>query len=479
MIDTAHSPFFRNAVHCAVFFVVGLPLLFLARLDWLPHFNEWAAGFMALAALCNIWLLPQLKFGRAIRRDGEGFFNGVWLYPASLGVCFLIFPAFAVFAAWAVLSCGDAAASFFGRSLPRVKLPWNKKKSAAGLVGFLCCGSLAACLSLRLLPCPLFLKHDGSPEWPYVWTLAILASAGGALAESLDSEIDDNVRVPFASALALMSAVHFLNYSTRSLPAETHVQPEVLIHALIANGILGLLVVLLGFASLPATLLGMALGTLIYFYAHWQGFLLFTLFVASGSALSRVGLKRKIANGTMEANAGRRGIANVVANLLVPTLSCALYPATGGRASMLMAFAGALAAALADTASSEIGVLASRQPYLITSMKPVPHGTNGAVSFSGSFAAFFASALFALVAFKSGFVELALGATTELDGNALTAAALLIFVAGLCGTFVDSLLGATLEDKFPGVTKGTVNFFCTLTGAIVAGIGTEIWILLR
>ena len=478
MTDTTHSPSFRNAVHASVFFVLGLPLLLLARLDWLPHFNEWAAGLMALGTLFNIWLLPRLKWGRAIRRESEGVFNGVWLYPAALGVCFLAFPAFAVFAAWAVLSCGDAAAGFFGRSLPLAKLPWNKNKSVAGLLGFLFCGSLAACLTLRLLPCPLFLKLDGSPEWPYVWTLAILTAAGGALAESLDSEIDDNVRVPFASALSLLAAAYFLNYSTRSLPAATHVQPEVLIHALLANGVLGLLVVLLGFASIPATLLGMALGTLIYFYAHWQGFLLFTLFVAIGSALSRVGLKRKIATGTLEANAGRRGSANVVANLLVPTLCCVLYPATGGRASFLMAFAGALAAALADTASSEIGVLSSRQPFLITSMKQVPHGTNGAVSLLGTFGACCGSALLAFVACWSGFIQIAAG-SGALSTLALCSAASVIFAAGIVGTFADSLLGATLENKFPGVTKGTVNFCCTLTGAIVAGVGTEIWMLLR
>ena len=40
--------------------------------------------------------------------------------------------------------------------------------------------------------------------------------------------------------------------------------------------------------------------------------------------------------------------------------------------------------------------------------------------------------------------------------------------AGMAGTVVDSFLGATVEDRWPGVGKGFVNFVCTLAGALVA-----------
>ena len=54
------------------------------------------------------------------------------------------------------------------------------------------------------MPCPLFLKANHSPELPYVWTLAVLGALAGALVESLDVQVDDNVRVPFAAASAIM-----------------------------------------------------------------------------------------------------------------------------------------------------------------------------------------------------------------------------------------------------------------------------------
>lgn len=470
MRDISHSPLFRNALHAAVFLIFGLPLMFIAQQHWVDHFEYYAAAFMGLVTLVNLTIMPRSHWGKVLKREEEGAINGLWLYPLALGACFLTFPLYAVFAAWAVLAFGDAAASLFGRTLPRVKLFWNKKKSLGGLAAFVLFAGIGAYFSLWLMPCPLFLKSSGSPELPYVWTLAVLGAAAGALAESLDVEVNDNVRIPFAAASIMVLAAYFLNYSTRSLPATTHVQPEVLIHALIANAILGAAVLLLGLASLGGTLLGIMLGVVIYFYAQWQGYLLFVLFVGVGCGLSRVGWKRKQENMTAEANEGRRGIANVAANLLVPALCCGLYPLSGGHSSLLLAFAGALSAALADTASSEIGTLSRRQPVLITTFKPVPHGTNGGISLLGTCGAIAAAALIATTACATGFVQVAAGVKQPLSQFKLIIVGLILFAAGMAGTFVDSVLGATIEGKIPGVGKSAVNFACTLTGAIVAAI---------
>ena len=60
-----------------------------------------------------------------------------------------------------------------------------------------------------------------------------------------------------------------------------------------------------------------------------------------------------------------------------------------------LAFAGAFATAAADTASSEIGKLWGRRTFLITTLRPVPRGTEGAVSLEGTLAGVAASALVA------------------------------------------------------------------------------------
>jgi uncharacterized protein (TIGR00297 family) len=134
-----------------------------------------------------------------------------------------------------------------------------------------------------------------------------------------------------------------------------------------------------------------------------------------------------------------------------------------------MAFAGALAAAFADTASSEIGALASTQPKLITNFKPVPHGTNGAVSLLGFAASCGACLTLAGAAWWGGFFEQHLNSGGFSTGKAVVACCILTF-AGILGTVSDSILGATVEDRVIGVGKGTVNFACTLVGAASAGL---------
>jgi len=157
----------------------------------------------------------------------------------------------------------------------------------------------------------------------------------------------------------------------------------------------------------------------------------------------------------------------VAANLALPALCCLAYPAHGGHPAFLLAFAGALSAALADTASSEIGVFSKRRPVLITTRQPVNHGTNGAVSWLGFIAAATGSALLGGAAWEGGFLELVFNGRAAAHKEVWACG--IIVVAGLAGTVVDSLLGATIEDRLPGFQKGAVNFFCTLTGAFVAG----------
>lgn len=475
----SHSPAFRNIVHFAVFFLIGLPLLAFVRLNaeyaWLAEIDYWLVGFFALATLFNVLLLRFVPVLNRVVRGNEGWYNGLWIYPCSLMVCFALFPHYAAFGAWAAMACGDAPASFFGRMFSSYRLPWNAKKSVAGSIAFAAFALGALILTLYFMPCPLFLKKSGAPEWPYVWTLAVLAALAGALAESFDTGLDDNVRVPFSAATTLVAAAQFLKFSTRNLAETTHVQPQHLLHALLANSILGVIVLLCRFADFPATFLGMMLGVLIYFYANWQGYLLFGLFVALGSFLSKMGLQRKTENHTAEANHGKRGIANVAANLLVPALCCAAYPILAGRPSLLMAFAGSIAAALADTASSEIGVLSPHEPWLITTFKRVAHGTNGAVSLLGFVGAIAGSGIIAVAAYGSGFFRVAAGPAATFTPWILTGATAAIFFSGIAGTLVDSYLGATIEDKFKFVGKGAVNFACTLTGAMVAGLLTEVW----
>jgi uncharacterized protein (TIGR00297 family) len=472
-----HSAMLRNVVHAGVFSLALLVIPLVDPRNNIKHGAQLVVGFMLFGTLFNLLVLPHMQTGKKIARPGEGFISGQWLYPLALAICFAVFPPFAAMGAWAAMAGGDAAASFFGRMLPFPKLPWNHKKTWTGFAAFVFAALLLCFGAMYWCPSELFLTSTRQPELAFVWTLAVLAAVSGAVFESLRGPLDDNLRVPLGVGAVLWLAAWFLSYSTRNLPANTPVQPENFLVAIAVNVALGFVVLSLKFSDLPGMLLGVALGTLVYFFAQWQGYLLFGLMVLIGSVLTKVGMKTKESLGTAEKRAGKRGAANVAANLLGPALCCLAYPNSGSPV-WLMAFAGAVAAALADTAGSELGPLFGGQPVLITTRQRVPHGANGAVSAAGLAAAVASSVVIAVAAWSSGFFSQVVFYDRSMSAFQLTVASFIVVIAGLAGTLIDSLLGATIESRWTGVGKGTVNFICTLVGAFFAGGLTAIWIAL-
>ncbi|OYR94661.1 hypothetical protein DJ71_01900, partial [Halorubrum sp. E3] len=117
------------------------------------------------------------------------------------------------------------------------------------------------------------------------------------------------------------------------------------------------------------------------------------------------------------------------------------------------AFAGATATAMADTLSSEIGGLFDG-PRLVTTLRRVEPGTDGAVTWQGELAGV-GGALFV-----AGLAAFGMPIGDAVAGGGIVA------LAGVAGMTVDSLLGALIEGERVG--NQAVNFLATLSGAIVA-----------
>jgi uncharacterized protein (TIGR00297 family) len=137
----------------------------------------------------------------------------------------------------------------------------------------------------------------------------------------------------------------------------------------------------------------------------------------------------------------------------VPALAAVFAATTGDPRLWLLALAGAFATAAADTVSSEVGKAFGRRTFLITTLRPVPRGTDGAVSLEGT-----------LAGFAAGLALGGLGAGLGLYG-AYGAAA--VALAALIATTLESLVGATVERRGL-LDNDAVNFLASLAGALLA-----------
>jgi uncharacterized protein (TIGR00297 family) len=198
---------------------------------------------------------------------------------------------------------------------------------------------------------------------------------------------------------------------------------------------------------------GGLLGTVILAFGTAPLYLLLWVFFGVGTLATRFRKGRKEAMGKAEEKGGRRGAANVLANVTVAAF-CALVAGLGPNGDVFrLAAAAALATALMDTVGTEIGQSVASPTVLLPDFRRVPPGTDGAVSVAGTAAGFAAAGLLALA-----------GASTLLltAGGALA----VVFAAG-AGTLLESLLGRSGAPW--RISNGHVlNFLNTLAGAVAA-----------
>jgi uncharacterized protein (TIGR00297 family) len=192
---------------------------------------------------------------------------------------------------------------------------------------------------------------------------------------------------------------------------------------------------------------------LIAFTRDVRWFFIMLTFLILGSVATRYKYNYKLSLGSAQGHGGMRGYYNVFANGLVGTAAAILFGITQHPIFTAM-FLGSVATAAADTVAGEVGMTRSN-PILITTRMPVPPGTNGGISFAGEVAGLFAAMAVLGIAFGlnvSDLPMLAIGVT-----------------AGFAGTNMDSLIGATIENRGIIGNAGT-NLLATLFGGLLAAI---------
>ncbi len=226
------------------------------------------------------------------------------------------------------------------------------------------------------------------------------------------------------------------------------------------------------------------------------GAVLFAFYI-SGTAFTRVGSGRKAAYDLdVKGGGGLRDAWQVLCTAGVGAGLCVEYlRLTGGvdegacvtsgaylgletdadahRSALLLAFLGSFACVCGDTWASELGILSSSRPVLVTSLltcspRRVPRGTNGGVSVWGTVCSAAGGASMGAVMALDPLLRAALGwsgrvPSCRVGGGDVPAAfapqlALVLVgaLAGLTGSLIDSLLGATLQRSWYDPATGRV-----------------------
>ncbi|MGC2160936.1 MAG: DUF92 domain-containing protein [Silvibacterium sp.] len=270
-------------------------------------------------------------------------------------------------------------------------------------------------------------------------------------------------RLRWQSHLTLLLALS-LGTAGIGLQGAAHLSsdPAVILQALVLGAILGLLTWRFRAATPAAASTGGLFAAALYLATpgwHTALWPLLTLMLLTFAA-TRFGRARKEKLGVAEARHGRTA-AQVAANLgvaVMATIPLGLarlmhLPAFFAGNAMHLAFVAALAEAAADTLSSELGEVLGGEPRLLTTLRPVPAGTDGAISAAGTFAGMSAAVAVAATAY------FALGLTPS--------QAALVTLAAIAGLFIDSCLGAVFERR-GWLNNDAVNFLSTLAAAVLA-----------
>lgn len=204
--------------------------------------------------------------------------------------------------------------------------------------------------------------------------------------------------------------------------------------------------------TIAAAITGALLGGIIYAGGGLTGLSMLTVFFILGTAATSWKKNEKRSLLTGNANQLTRHTGQVFANAGVAAITgglMILFP----RPVLQVMMAASLAAAAADTVSSELGMVYGRRFYNILTGRPDQKGLDGVISIEGLLLGIAASAIISFL---------------YVLGNGWSGSFWIILLAGTIGNLVDSLLGATLERR-QIIGNDTVNFLNTLAAALVAG----------
>ncbi len=420
-----------------------------------PFVPKWVIVLGILFGTVAILYIPKNSFifkAFASERDLEA---GVLIGPLKFSFAILLlailvvsldFPVYLMAATIGLVAFGEGAATLVNVLVSRNKaLFWSVTLLILGtLFGFIFGGWAMVNMGM------------GTENLDLMLFLAVVGTVTGALLYTIVDE--ESIAIPLGAGMAMWL---FSSFTYARIPTAAEIAVAVVFPLII-----GMASYKLNAADLSGALAGVLSGLLMILFGGIGWFVLLLVFFVLGTLFTKYKYRYKVEIGAAQVNEGTRGYRNVFGNCLIPLVFVVAYGAIGNfelpyvgridRTIFIMGYLGAMATATADTLASEIGSTYRGQPRMITTLKKVKAGTDGAVSILGEGAALFGSVAIGITAILLGVM-----------GPDMYVAFTLAVLGGFLGTNIDSVLGATFQQKKLLTNEG-VNFFATLVGGIIS-----------
>ena len=369
-----------------------------------------------------------------------------------------------------IMALADAGAAIVGENVktPKIYQFSGEKKSVQGSLTMFFASFLITALGLKFLGGIDELSLSVYEILWYALIVTIIATA----CESISYKGSDNLSVPLGAAFV----AHFL--VTHPFSDNVSFTIGVMLALLIA--VLSFKAKFLSGSGAVATFL---LGAVVFGIGKWEFSLPLLLFFILSSLLSKLGKKQKLKFKDTFQKGGQRDLGQVLANGGIAGILVLLWNFFPNDV-FYFAFVGSIAAVTADTWGTEIGVFSRSFPRNIINFKKVAPGASGGVSLLGTLGGLAGSVT---IVFLGKLV------TSRYDSLSLSLALFIVF-AGVFGSVIDSIMGATLQAQyrcivcgkatekkvhcnglrtslvagFKAIDNDVVNAVCALAGAVFA-----------
>lgn len=258
------------------------------------------------------------------------------------------------------------------------------------------------------------------------------------------------------------------------MPFQFHVNGHILI-GLVASLVLSLLAWKLKWTTKQALWGLLPTGVMVYLAFGWPGYLLLCLFfVTAGLATRhavRIMIRRKIA--VDEEKTGPYNFVTVFLRGSIPLLSALVLVLSGEpttRFLCLVAFLAAMASALGDTISTDLGQAYGRRVYRLITLERVRAGTRGGVTVEGSLFGAGSIIAFAVVSV----ILLHLGGFSIQHYEVGLREILIITFAAIIANHIESTMGGIFGQFQKKPNKLLLNFFGSAIGALLAVFFTNL-----